>query len=109
MSAGPTYRIIFKPSAMKSLGKLPKKARAAMAATIDALATDPRPPGHVKMVDSPGLYRVRSGSYRAIYGIEDDRLVVYVFKIGDRKDVCTLGEGQPPPLVPAAPSWDLRP
>lgn len=87
MSSGPTYRITFKPSAMKSLAKLPKKARSAMAATIAALAINPRPPGHIKMTDSPGLYRVRSGSYRAVYGIEDDRLVVYVFKVGDRKDI----------------------
>ena len=87
MAIGPTYRILFKPSAAKSLGKLPTKARALMTATIDALATDPRPPGHVKMTDSPGLYRVRSGSYRAIYGIEDDRLVVCVLKVGDRKEI----------------------
>jgi mRNA interferase RelE/StbE len=87
MAIGPTYRIIFKPSAMKSLGKLPKKARAAMATTIEALATNPRPPGYIKLAGLNDLYRVRSGNYRAIYGIEEDRLVVYIFKIGDRKDV----------------------
>jgi mRNA interferase RelE/StbE len=55
--------------------------------TIEALATDPRPPGHIKLAGPHTLSGVHSGNYRAIYGIEDDRLVVYVFKVGDRKDI----------------------
>ena len=30
---------------------------------------------------------MRQGSYRIVYSIEDDQLVVYVVKIGDRKGV----------------------
>ena len=32
-------------------------------------------------------YRVRKGNYRIIYSIEDDILIVYVVKIGHRKDI----------------------
>ena len=32
-------------------------------------------------------YRIRMGSYRIVYGIEDDALLVYVVKVGHRKDV----------------------
>ena len=34
-----------------------------------------------------GLYRVRSGDYRAIYCLEDDLLVVLVVKVGHRRDI----------------------
>ena len=32
-------------------------------------------------------YRIRQGSYRIVYSIEDDRLIVYVVKVGHRSDV----------------------
>jgi mRNA interferase RelE/StbE len=31
------------------------------------------------------MYRIRVGSYRVIYSIFDDRLLVVVLRIGDRK------------------------
>ncbi len=53
---------------------------------IAALADDPRPPGCEKL---SGLerYRVRQGAYRIIYEIEDDRLVVLVVRVGNRREV----------------------
>jgi len=32
-------------------------------------------------------YRLRQGNYRIIYSIEDEILIVYVVKIGQRKEV----------------------
>jgi len=32
-------------------------------------------------------YRVRQGRYRILYTIEDTELVVYVIRVGDRKNV----------------------
>jgi mRNA interferase RelE/StbE len=53
---------------------------------IRSLADDPRPAGCEKL---PGQerYRVRQGTYRIIYEIEDARLIVLVVKIGHRRDV----------------------
>ena len=34
-----------------------------------------------------GTYRVRSGDYRIVYEIQDDRLVVLVIRIGHRREV----------------------
>lgn len=87
MSTGPTYTLEFSRDARKALAKLPKKAREAVGAKIDALRFDPRPHGGIKLVGHKDLYRVRSGTYRVIYRIEDDRLVVVVLDAGDRKDV----------------------
>ena len=54
----------------------------------------PIPGCHIKLAGLNDLYRVRLGNYRAIYNIEDDRLMVYVLKIGDRKDIIRNITGQ---------------
>ena len=87
MSTGPTYQVIFRPSAAKALRKLPRDAQRTIREKARALATDPRPHGHIKLIDSDDLYRVRAGNYRIVYTIEDTALVVEVVKVGDRKDI----------------------
>ncbi|MDJ0899633.1 MAG: type II toxin-antitoxin system RelE/ParE family toxin [Xenococcus sp. MO_188.B8] len=54
---------------------------------IDALATEPRPEGVVKLKGEENLYRIRVGDYRVIYNVQDDRLLVLVVKVGHRGDV----------------------
>jgi mRNA interferase RelE/StbE len=55
---------------------------------IDLLADDPRPPACKAMAGQPfGTYRVRTGDYRIVYEVHDDRLVVLVIRIGHRRKV----------------------
>ena len=54
---------------------------------IDALASNPRPAGVVKLSGATDLYRIRSGDFRIIYEIQDVGLVVLVLKVGNRRDV----------------------
>ena len=51
------------------------------------LAADPHPPGSKLLHAKERLYRVRSGSYRIIYQVQYDKLVVIVATIGHRRDV----------------------
>lgn len=82
------YTILIQGSASKALRKLDKPDRKRVAAAIDALAADPRPPGaRTIAVVQPGAYRIRVGDYRVLYEIEDDRLIVLVVKIGHRSSV----------------------
>jgi len=53
---------------------------------IQSLADEPRPPGALKL-SGRERYRIRQGRYRILYTIEDSVMVVYVIKIGDRKNV----------------------
>jgi mRNA interferase RelE/StbE len=69
------------------LAELPKADLRRRDARILDLARDPRPAGHVKLVGAEDLYRIRSGDYRAVYRIEEDRLVVLVVTVGHRRDV----------------------
>lgn len=53
---------------------------------IAALADDPRPHGCEKL-SALERYRIRVGDYRIVYAVEDAELVVWVVRIGHRRDV----------------------
>ncbi len=81
------YRVEIKRSAAKEIRAISrKKDRQRVVARIAALADDPRPPGCTKLAGREA-YRVRQGSYRIVYTISDDVLVVEVVKVGNRRDV----------------------
>jgi mRNA interferase RelE/StbE len=63
-----------------------KKDRRRIVERISKLAENPRPPGCEKL-SGRDKYRVRQGRYRIVYSIEDQDLIVYVIKVGHRKDV----------------------
>ena len=81
------YKVKIKASAAKELKKIPKQDLARITKKISNLSTDPRPIGSEKLSEQD-RYRVRQGNYRIIYSVEDDLLVVFVVKIGHRKDIC---------------------
>ena len=81
------YRIDFKPSAEKALDKLPADLQKRVVRAIEMLADNPRPPGVVKMAGDDNLWRVRVGSFRVVYEIHDDVLLVMVLRVGHRRDV----------------------
>jgi mRNA interferase RelE/StbE len=58
-----------------------------VAAAIVTLASNPRPPGAVKLAGTVDLWRIRVRNYRVIYTVVSRELIVTVVKIGDRKDV----------------------
>ena len=81
------YRVSIKRSAVKEIEAIPqKKERQRIIRRIGQLANDPRPPGSRKLSGND-KYRVRQGSYRIVYGIENKELIVVVVKVGHRKDV----------------------
>ena len=81
------YRVTFAAGGKRQLEKLPKAAQQRLGEVITKLSDDPRPRGVVKLSGEEGLYRVRSGDYRAIYRLKDDLLVVLVVKVGHRRDI----------------------
>lgn len=81
------YKIQITDGAAKEIDTLPrKKDRQAVVGRILGLAEDPRPPGYMKLSGREELYRIRQGPYRIIYTIEDERLVVIVIRVADRKE-----------------------
>lgn len=82
-----SYRVELKRSAEKSLSKLPNSVKKSVSQLIDELAENPYMNGHKKLVGSEHTYRIRSGDYRIIYSVFDSLLIVYIIKIGHRKDI----------------------
>ena len=81
------FEILIKRSAAKEIEAISrKKDRQRIVRKIGRLAEDPRPPGSQKL-SGRDRYRIRQGPYRIVYAIEDDRLIVYVVKVGHRSDV----------------------
>ena len=80
------YRVYFRESVEKDFSVMPKKDLRKILSRIEALATDPRPPGHEKLTGQE-RYRVRQGSYRVVYSIQDKELTIWVVKVGHRKDI----------------------
>lgn len=81
------YRIEVKPRAVKALAGIPNPHRRRIAKAIDALADEPRPNGCAKLTGAEDAYRIRVGEYRIVYQIADKVLIVYVVRVGHRKDV----------------------
>lgn len=82
------YRVLIKPSAAKELEAVGrKKDRERLVGRIRALGSEPRPQRCEKPSDQYGLFRVRVGSYRIVYTIDDGSAQVHVVKVSHRKDV----------------------
>jgi len=81
-----SYKIYFRKSAARELGKLPNPTVQKVIKRIEALAIDPRPVGCEKLTGQE-FYRVRQGNYRIIYSIQDNELTVWVVKVSHRKDI----------------------
>jgi mRNA interferase RelE/StbE len=80
------YRLIVKQSVSKDLRKIPQKDVRRILTAIQTLASNPRPP-QSKKLSGQERYRLRQGNYRILYTIEDDRLIICVVNVGDRRDV----------------------
>lgn len=82
------YRLLIKASAAKELEAVGTKAdRQRIVEKAQALAASPRPQGSEKLAGYADRYRVRQGSYRIIYLVDEERREVTIFKVGHRKDV----------------------
>lgn len=81
------YTVLLKPAAERELSRLPAPIQKRVAVKLRALRDNPRPVGVEKLQGEDDLYRVRVGDYRIVYAIEDNRLIVWVVRVADRKDV----------------------
>ncbi len=80
------YKIQVKRSAEKEIGKIPKNDLLKILNKIKSLSDDPHPIGSLKLTNQE-KYRVRIGNYRILYTVEDKVLMVFVVKVGHRKDI----------------------
>ena len=80
------YEIEFAKSVRKDFRKIPKKDTEKILKLIESLSENPRPLNSKKLTGEQ-IYRIRQGRYRILYEIEDWKLIVFVVRVGDRKEV----------------------
>jgi mRNA interferase RelE/StbE len=82
------YRVLIKPSAAREIEAVDqKKDRQRIVTGIRSLADNPRLPGCEKLAGEDDRYRIRVSRYRVIYSVRDAQLVVFVVRVGHRKNV----------------------
>ena len=82
-----SYQVKLSPSIQRQLRHLHSDIYARLESAIDGLAEEPRPPGCRKMAGNINEWRIRVGSYRIIYTIDDSARQVLIRGIGHRRDV----------------------
>lgn len=84
------YEVIYSESVKKQLKKLDKQTARIIKNWIEKNlinTIDPRTKGKPLKGNLKGIWRYRVGDYRIFATIEDDRLVIFLFDIGHRKEV----------------------
>ena len=80
------YNLRFKKSVTKDLRKIPNKDVEQILKCIESLCENPRVEGCIKL-SGKELYRIRQGTYRLIYEIQDSDLIIVVVKVAHRSNV----------------------
>jgi len=80
------YDVRFRRSVEKDLRRIPAGARRHCLEHIDRLRADPRPRLAVQLTGSRHTYRIRDGSYRIVYQVDDAERLVVVEYVRHRKD-----------------------
>jgi mRNA interferase RelE/StbE len=79
------YTIVVRDDVRKALGRLDPAVRRQVGRLIDRLADNPRPGQATRLVSDPGTWRVKTGDWRILYEIHDDRLIVLVIDVQHRR------------------------
>jgi len=81
------YAVEFTPTARRNLRSLPEKIATACAEFIHGpLARNPHRVGKPLVGALAGHHSARRGSYRVVYRVDQDRLVVLVVRVDHRAD-----------------------
>jgi mRNA interferase RelE/StbE len=82
-----SYSIVYKPSVEKDLRSLPRSTVTRVIKQIDTLKDNPISRYSVKLTGSKGLYRIRVGDYRVVYGVDQDAKQVTIHYVRHRREV----------------------
>ena len=79
------YEVQLAPAAQRQLSRLPPGAAAQLRGPILALGLDPRPDGATKLTGTD-FWRIRVGSLRVTYAIDDRARIVVVLRVARRSE-----------------------
>lgn len=80
------YEVLLERAAEKDLKKLPRNYFDEIISKIKNLSAQPRPRDSKKLTGSQNDWRIRIGSYRVLYEIDEAHKQIKIMKIRHRKD-----------------------
>jgi mRNA interferase RelE/StbE len=80
---GPAYHVEISAKASEDFGALDPEALEAIHQALDALETDPRPPG-VRRRTAPGHYSLGAGFHRILYAVDEEARLITIERIRRR-------------------------
>jgi mRNA interferase RelE/StbE len=81
------YQVQIDRAAVKFIKNQTPKIKRQLFNKIKSLEVNPRPDNVEPIKGAKGLFRIRTGNYRIVYKILDEKLLVLVVRVNDRKDV----------------------
>jgi mRNA interferase RelE/StbE len=85
-----SYQLLLHRSVTKFLNKCAKKQREEISEKLEQLKLTPYPGSILDIKVLQGydkLYRLRVGQYRLIYKIQENELIIFILKAGQRGDI----------------------
>lgn len=88
MAAGNVFKIVLSKQAQKYIRKMPTNIQVKIEKAFETLKTDPFGP-HSKLMapKKDKIYRYKIDSYRIIYQIINEEIVILILNVGPRGDV----------------------
>jgi mRNA interferase RelE/StbE len=80
------YNVVLETRARREFQELAGDIQERIREAVDDLAEDPRPPGVKKLTGVEG-YRLRKGSHRVLFTIDDKAKEVRIYRIGHRREI----------------------
>ena len=81
-----SFKIQFKRSAEKEIRRIERQLIPRILTRIEALADNPFPRQSLKLSEAEATYRLRTGNYRVIYGVDTVTKTIIVHYIRHRKE-----------------------
>ena len=81
-----SYNVELTKGAQRHLDALESDVARRVLTTFEVLRDNPRSQGYIKLAGEEDLYRMRAGTYRIIYEIDDRMKRVLVLKILHRRE-----------------------
>ena len=86
------YELAFHPDAAQDLKELDKSTRQRILDKIEWLVDHVEEMGHKQLTAQwEGMYRLRVGDYRVIYGLEQEQRRIIIYAVGHRREIYRLG------------------
>ncbi len=82
-----SYRVEVSATAERQIRRLARRDQLRVLRAVRELSDEPHPRGCRKLRGYEDVFRLRVGTFRVLYSVESERILVIILKVGHRKDI----------------------